>query len=236
MKAAESPIAVVEGEDSLKDTLAWPVRRRKPSHRRRRRVQGLVPGNLHPTRIRLALRPGAAQGPGKPLLAVDQFRRGPTLGAKRMASRMCGIGIEPRETPVFHAGDAAAAGDAQAAKTRDPSSRCCAHGLLLRPGTSPALRARCRRRHSFYTTFRRELRDRFSFAGVEQDSSCRTEAVLQCPLFVALIDQRTTAHPGRRRMSAIAAARTESGCLASRPSRGFAEAATSARSGRRPRL
>ncbi len=50
---------------------------------------------------------------------------------------MCGVGIEPRETPVFHAGDAAAAGDAQAAKTGDPSSQCCAHGFLLERGANP---------------------------------------------------------------------------------------------------
>ena len=114
-----------------------PVRRRQPSHRRRRRVQRLVPGDLHPTRIRLALRPGAAQGPGEPLLAVDQFRRGPTLGAKRLAGRMCGVGIEPRETPVLHGGDAAAAGDAQAAKAGDLGSRGGAHGLLPCPGANP---------------------------------------------------------------------------------------------------
>ena len=120
----------------------WPVRRRQPSHRRRGRVQRLVPGDLHPTRIRLALRPGAAQGPGQPLLAVDQLRRGPALGAKRLAGRMRGVGIEPRETPVLHGGDAAAAGDAQAAKAGDRCSRCRAHGLLLGSGAQPAATVR----------------------------------------------------------------------------------------------
>jgi hypothetical protein len=49
-------------------------------------------------------------------------------------------------------------------------------------------------------------------------------------------DNPLSAHPGRRRMSAIAAARTESGCLASRPSRWSADAATNARSGRKAPL
>lgn len=118
-----------------------PVSRRQPSHRRRCRIQGLVPGDLHPTRIRRALRPGATQGPGEALLAVDQFRRGPTLGAKRLAGRMRGVGIEPRETPVLHGGDAAAAGDAQPAKAGDPSSGCCAHGFASQAKRQPAPRA-----------------------------------------------------------------------------------------------
>ena len=133
----------------------WPVRRCQPSHRRRRRVQRLVPGDLHPTRIGLALRPGAAQGPGEPLLAVDQLRRGATLGAKRLAGRMCGVGIEPRETPVFHAGDAAAAGNAQAAKAGNLGSRCCAHGSLPRLGANPPRPRGRDARHgaAFYISF-----------------------------------------------------------------------------------
>jgi hypothetical protein len=89
------------------------VHRRQPSHRRGRRVQRLVPGDLDPTRTNLALAPDAAQGAGEPLLAVDQLRCGATLGEKRLAGRMCGAGIEPRETPISHAGDAAAAGNAE---------------------------------------------------------------------------------------------------------------------------
>ena len=123
-----------------------PMRLRQPSHRRRRRIQGLVPGDLRPARIRLAFRPGATQGPGQPLLAVDQFRRGPALGAKRLAGRMRGVGIEPREPPAFHAGDAAAAGDAQAAKAGYLRNRVGAHGLLPCLGRRPAPRARSRRR------------------------------------------------------------------------------------------
>ena len=148
------PIAVVDGDDWLKATLRGPCAAASLSHRRRRRVQGLVPGDLHPTRICLALRPGAAQRPGEPLLAVDQFRRGPTLGAKRLAGRMCGVGIEPCETPVFHGGDTAAAGDAQAAKAVDLNRLCCAHGLRLRPDAAP-LQDATQVSHRSYIRFRR---------------------------------------------------------------------------------
>jgi hypothetical protein len=108
----------------------WSVRCREPSHRCRCRVQRLIPGDLHPTRIGRALRPGAAQGSGEPVLAVDQLRRGATLGAKCLAGRMGGVGIEARKTPILDAGDAAAAGNAETAKAGDLESRCHAHGSL----------------------------------------------------------------------------------------------------------
>ncbi len=135
---------------------------------------------------------------------------------------MCGVGIEPREPPVFHAGDASAAGDAQAAKAGYPRSRGCAHGLLPCPGAIPRRAPGRDAGHcaAFYTRFRRGPQDRLSLGGAEQDSSQRTETILRCPLFVALIGQQTIRFrpvPLGARLSAIAAARTERRWPASRP-------------------
>ena len=110
-----------------------PMSLRQPSHRRRGLIQSVAPGDCLPARVRFALRPGAAQGLGQPLVAINQLRRGAALCAKRLARRMRGIGIEPCETAIFQGCDAATTGDAQAAKTRDPSHLGCAHGVFLGP-------------------------------------------------------------------------------------------------------
>ena len=131
MKPAESAIAVVEGEDSAEGDRLRPVPLGDPAHRGGGQIQRLVPADPLPAGIGIALRPGAPQRMGQPLGVIDQLRRGAALGAERLAGRVRGIGIEPREAAVLDHRDAAAACDAEPAIA--VNAACAAgicHGLL----------------------------------------------------------------------------------------------------------
>ena len=131
----------MEGEDWLNAT---PPARAPPRYAASppRSSSSASSQDLHPARIGITFRPGAAQGRVSRSRAVDQFRRRAALGAKRLAGRMRRVGIEARETPVLHRGDTAAAGDAQAAEAGIAAGSCRVHGLLLGSGAHPATPAR----------------------------------------------------------------------------------------------
>ena len=117
MKPAESPIAVVEAEETVKATACGPccsAARRIAAAVRFSASSQLIrsqPGSGSPFGA------GAAQRVGQPLGMIDEFRRGAAFGAERLAGRVRGIGFEPREAAVFDHGDAAASGDAEPAIT-----------------------------------------------------------------------------------------------------------------------
>ena len=98
---AESPIAVVEGEDRPKATLSGPCR--TAIRRRAEAVSSSAwsqPISTQPG-IGIAFRPGTPQRVGQPVRMIDEFRRGAALGAKRLPGGVRGIGVQPDEAAIF---------------------------------------------------------------------------------------------------------------------------------------
>jgi hypothetical protein len=68
---------------------------------------------------------------------VNEFRRGATLGAQRLAGGVHGMGFEAREAAVFDDSDAAASGDAQRAIAMNAlRAGGIGHGVLLLPSNA----------------------------------------------------------------------------------------------------
>ena len=92
-----------------------------PPHGRGRQIESLVPADPLPARIGIALRPGTLQGMKQPVGAVDEFRRGTSLGTQRLTGRMRRIGLQRDEAALLDRRDGATTRDAEGTKRFDLS-------------------------------------------------------------------------------------------------------------------
>ncbi len=90
------------------------------AHALRGPVEGLVPADAHPARIRIGARPRALHRVEEPVRRVDQLGGGPALHAEVLAGGMRGIRLHRGETPFLHHRDAAAARATERAEAGDP--------------------------------------------------------------------------------------------------------------------
>ena len=70
-----------------------PMLVRDPTHGSSGQIERRVPADPFPARIGIALRPGAPQRMRQPFGMIDEFRRGPPLGADRLPSRVRRVGV-----------------------------------------------------------------------------------------------------------------------------------------------
>ena len=99
-----------------------------PAEVRGDRVEGLVPPDLNPAGIGVALRPRPLQRTEEAFGVVDDLRRDLALEAQCLAGRMFGVGIEGCEPPVGDSGNRTAARDAQCAEAGDALAVVIGHG------------------------------------------------------------------------------------------------------------
>jgi hypothetical protein len=83
------------------------------------RVEGLVPPDLNPAGIGVALRSSPLQRTEEAFAVVDDLWRDLALETECLAGRMFGVGIERYEPPVGDGGNRTAARNAQCAEAGD---------------------------------------------------------------------------------------------------------------------
>ena len=119
IQSCESDNAEVEGEAVAEDHRLGTVFGGDAAEVSGDRVERLVPPDLDPAGIGVALRPRPLQRTEEASWVVDDLRRDLALEAQCLAGRMLGVGIERHERPVGDGGHRAAARDAQCAEAGD---------------------------------------------------------------------------------------------------------------------
>src|SRR5271165_2845362 len=92
--------------------------------RRRRLVERLVPGDLLPAGVWVALWPGAAHRMEQPVGRFDQRWRGASLGAQGLAGRVRRVRLDRHKAPVLDDRLAAAARGAEWAECWNAATGC----------------------------------------------------------------------------------------------------------------
>ncbi len=72
------------------------------AHGRCRHIERFIPIDAYPSRVGVAFGARPFQRMQKPVLAVDQLRRRPPLGAKRFAGWVLGVGTQRDELARLH--------------------------------------------------------------------------------------------------------------------------------------
>src|SRR4051812_20347448 len=93
------------------------------------RVEGLVPIDLDPARIGIALWPGPLQRTQQSFGMINNLRCDLAFQTQGLACRMLRISIKSDELPVSHGGNRAAARNAQGTKAGDSLAVVIHHGL-----------------------------------------------------------------------------------------------------------
>ena len=107
------------GRGGGEDHRLWTVLGGDAAEVRGDRVEGLVPPDLDPAGIGLALRSSPLQRTEEALRVVDDLRRDLALEAERLAGRMFGVGVEGDEPPVGDGGNRTAPRDTKRAEAGD---------------------------------------------------------------------------------------------------------------------